>query len=162
MSKRKLKEPLLSSTVVDDPACISDDPSSVYPPAFIDPPSVSVDPTDFDDHVGAKLSGVKTELVGQVRSLFADLAKSLGDQFSEMDQKFSQVMPASSSNVDSSDPLHVSQDVANHSFTAPTPVAVRSEHMPDKASFVSHAGDLETTVGRLAAAGVPLGDSPLT
>ena len=35
-----------------------------------------------------------------------------------------------------SDLIPASQDVANHSFTAPTPVAVRSEHAHDKAPFV--------------------------
>ena len=83
MSKRKLKDPLLSATVVDDPASISDDPSSASPPAFIDSPSVSVDPTDFDGHVDMELSGVKTELVGQVRSLFANFAESLEDKFQQ-------------------------------------------------------------------------------
>ena len=72
MSKRKPKDPLLSATVVDDLASISDDPFSADPLAFIDPLSVSVDPTDFDERVDVKLSGGKTELVGQVRSLFAD------------------------------------------------------------------------------------------
>ena len=112
---------------------------------------VSVDTTDFDECMDAKLSGVKTELVGQVRSLFADFAKSLEGKFSKIDQKFSQVMPAASSNVDSSDrvasdPIHVSQDVAKYSFTAPTRVAVWSEHTPNEAASVSHAGDLETTL----------------
>ena len=46
-----------------------------------------------------------------------------------------------------SDRIPSSQDVANHSFTAPTPVAVHSEHAPDKASFVSYAGDPGTTLG---------------
>ena len=45
-------------------------------------------------------------------------------------------------------PIHSSQDVANHSFPAPAPVAVLSEHMPDKVSFVSYTDDLETTLGR--------------
>ena len=48
----------------------------------------------------------------------------------------------STSIVDCSDRIdrdssHVSQDVANRSFLAPAPVAVHSEHTPDKASFVS-------------------------
>ena len=61
-----------------------------------------------------------------------------------------------------SDPVHASQNVAKHSFAVPILVAECSEHTPDKASFMSYAGDLETTSGRPAAAGVPLGDSPLT
>ena len=76
-------------------------------------------------------------------------------------------MPAFSSIIDksdciNSDPVHVSQDVANHSFAAPSPVTMHSEHTPDKASFVSHAGDLETTLRRPAVAGAPSDDSSLT
>ena len=75
-------------------------------------------------------------------------------------------MPASSiidkSNGIDNDPVHVSQDVANHSFASSSNVAVHSEHAPDKASFVSHACDLETTLQRPAAAGVSLANSSLT
>ena len=46
-----------------------------------------------------------------------------------------------------SDLSPASQDVANHSFTVPAPVSVCSEHAPDKALFVSHAGILGTTLG---------------
>ena len=55
------------------------------------------------------------------------------------------------------DLIPASQGVANHSFTAPTPVAVHSEHAPDKAPFVSYAGDLGTTLGGLVTAGCTFG-----
>ena len=55
-----------------------------------------------------------------------------------------------------SDLSHVSQDVANRSFTAPAPVAVHSEHTSDKAPFLSHAGDLGTTLGGTVTAGCTL------
>ena len=47
-------------------------------------------------------------------------------------------------------------------FQLPSPVAIRYEHTPDKISYVSQTGDLETTLGRVAAAGVPSGDISLT
>ena len=56
-----------------------------------------------------------------------------------------------------SDLIPASQDVANYSFTAPTSVAVHSEHVPDKAPFVSYAGDLGTTLGGLVTAGCTFG-----
>ena len=76
-------------------------------------------------------------------------------------------MPVNSSNVDIHDPvasdsIHASQDVTNQSFTALASVVVRSKDTPDKAPFVSYTGDLGTTLGGLAAAGVPSGDSSFT
>ena len=47
-------------------------------------------------------------------------------------------------------------------FFPASKVAVRSEHAPDKAPFVSFTGDLGTTLGGPAAAGAPAGDSSLT
>ena len=57
----------------------------------------------------------------------------------------------------SSDLIPACQDVANHSFTAPAPVAVHSERMPDKALSVSYAGDLGTALGGLVTAGCTFG-----
>ena len=57
----------------------------------------------------------------------------------------------------SSDLIPASQDVANHSFTTPAPVAVCFEHAPDKAPFVSYAGDLGTTLGGPLTAGCTFG-----
>ena len=102
MAKRKLKDPVSSNSVSDDPAIISNAPSLVDPSVSVDAPPVSIDPPAFDERVDAKLSDVKTELVGQFRSLFSDFAKSVEVKFSIIDQKFSQVMPATS-NVDRSD-----------------------------------------------------------
>ena len=56
-----------------------------------------------------------------------------------------------------SDVIPASQDVVKHSFTVPASVALRSEHAPDKAPFVSHAGDLGTTLGGLVTVGCTFG-----
>ena len=64
--------------------------------------------------VDAKLSAVKSELVGQARSHFDSFAKSLEERFSKMDDHFSQVIPASSSEVASDRNIsrnYVGQDV---------------------------------------------------
>ena len=68
---------------------------------------------------------------------FNNFAKQLEVKFSSINDKISQVIP-STPNVDSvdlviCDPSIVSQSVATHSFSAPTPVAVRSEHTPLRA-----------------------------
>ena len=55
------------------------------------------------------------------------------------------------------DLIPASQDVGKHFFTAPASVVVRSEHAPDKAPFVSYAGDLGTTLGGLVTAGCTFG-----
>ena len=125
LSKRKLKDPLLSATVVDDSTIIADAPSPADQPAFHDPSLVSSGPPELDDSVDAKLTGVKSVLVGQVCFLFEDFAKSLEERFSRINQKFSQFIPGSSYNVDinnrvaiGSDSIHVSQDVTNHFFSS--------------------------------------------
>ena len=56
-----------------------------------------------------------------------------------------------------SDLILARQDVANHSFTAPAPVAVHTEHAPDKAPFMLYAGDLGTTLGGPVTVGCTFG-----
>ena len=165
LSKRKLKDHLLSATVVDDSAVIADAPSPAEQLAFHDLPSVSSDPPNPDDSVDAKLSGVKLKLIGQVCSLFDDFAKSLEERFPRIGKKFRQFMPGSSSSVAIDNRVasdYINQDVANCSFPATAPVAMESEHTPDKAPFVSYTGHLEITLGGLAALGALAGDSTLT
>ena len=66
--------------------------------------------------------------------MFASFAKSLEGRFSSIDECFSQVVSSASSKViDYRDNVSC-QDVNNRSFAAPSPVAMRSEHPPDRAS----------------------------
>ena len=78
LCKCKLKDLLLSGTVGVDSAVIADAPSLAEQPAFHDPLSVSSDTAELDDIVDAKLSGIKSELVGQVCSLLDYFRKFLG------------------------------------------------------------------------------------
>ena len=53
------------------------------------------------------------------------------------------------------------QDVLNHSLTAPSPVAMRTEHPPDRAPSASYTDNLGTTLVEQAAASVSLGATSL-
>ena len=79
--------------------------------------------------------------------MFANFAKSLEGRFSSIDERFSQVLSGSSSKVHDSRDNVSRQDLLNRSFTAPSPVAMRSEHSPDRALSASSTGDLGTTLG---------------
>ena len=68
---------------------------------------------------------------------------------------------SSSSSKLNIDRINVSQVVNNRSLPAPSLVAVRTEHPPDKAPFASYSDDLGITLGGPAAASAPLGDSSL-
>ena len=92
-----------------------------------------------------------------MQSTFASFAKSLEGRFSSIDKRFSQVMSSSSFKViDSRDNVSC-QGVFSHSFAAPSPVAVRSEHPPDRAPSASYSDKLGTTLGGPAAASASLG-----
>ena len=90
LSKCRLKDPLLSSTVANDSMPVAEDLSPAKPalqdtsPASLDPPVTDADVSD--------LSGVRSEIFTQVQSLFASFAKSLEGRFSAIDERFSQVM----------------------------------------------------------------------
>ena len=117
----------------------------------------SLDPPGTDADVSENMSGVRSEIATQVQSLFASFAKSLEGRFTAIDEKFSRVMSSSSSKVPD-DRINVSQDVIEHSLAAPSPVAICTEHPPDKAPFVSYTDDLGTTLGGPAAASAPFSD----
>ena len=93
--------------------------------------------------------------------MFANFAKSLEGRFSSIDECFSQVLSGSSSKVHDSRDNVIHQDLLNRSFTAPSPVAMRSEHSPDRALSASYTGDLGTTLGGPATASALLGDTSL-
>ena len=75
-------------------------------------------------------------------------AESLEAKFSSIDYHFSHVI-SSSASPDSHSRVDVScQDaISNRSVAAPTPVAVHSEHPPDRSPFASYSDDLGTTLG---------------
>ena len=125
-----------------------------------DTPPVSLGPLVPDDDVDNNLPGVRSEIVTQVQSFLASFAKSLGGRFSKIDERFSQVMPSSSSEV-TNERIDVNQDVINRSLAAPSPVAVRTEHPPDKAPFALYSDGLGLIVGGPATASAPLGDPSL-
>ena len=104
------------------------------------------------------MSGVRSEIVTQVQSLFASFGKSLDGRFSTIDERFSQVM---SNTKVTDDSINVSKNVINRSFAAPSPVAVHTEHPLDKAPSVPYTDDLGITLGGPAAANAPLGDPSL-
>ena len=70
------------------------------------------------------------DIVGLINPMIATFAKSLEARFSQVDCRFSQGNHSSSSLTQSS---NVScQDVDNHSLSVPPPVAVCSEHPPNR------------------------------
>ena len=93
-------------------------------------------------------------------NLFLTTLQSLEARFTSIDRKFSQVISSSASDVTFTRD-NVSQDVLNHSVSAPTSVAVRSENAPDRAPSASYTGNLGTTQGGPAAASSPTGGSSL-
>ena len=154
-SKRKLKEKVSTPAVAVDAVdvAVSDQPASPIPQ------SVSSDPPVPDDDA-TQLSGVRREILSQVKSLFDSFAQSLEARFSSIDYRFSQDIPSATSNVNNVS-TDVSQDVINPSLSALSVVAGRSEPMPDRAPSVSYTGDLGTNLGGPAAADVPSGGSSL-
>ena len=82
--------------------------------------------------------------------MFASFAESLEARFSSIDRGFSWVIPTSASVTHSSD-VSCQEVNFNHSLSAPSPVAVRTEHLPDRGPSTSYSDDLGTTLGGLAA-----------
>ena len=113
-SKQSKKEPVSAPVVVANVATdvvASEPPSSPVPPSN---PSVSSVPADDS----LQMSGVRGEILSQVKSLFDSFAQSLEARFTSIDNRFSQVMSDSASKVGnvvtvSSD---VSQDVLTVSY----------------------------------------------
>ena len=80
--------------------------------------------------------------------------QSLEARFSSVDQHFSQVISSSAStDIHSRVDVSCQDAITNRSLTTPTPVAVRSEHPPDRAPSASYSDDLGTTLGGPAAEG---------
>ena len=119
LAKCKHKVPLSPSVVVHEPQVFAEDP----PPAEPALPSVSPVIVTSASNSLSDVQSVDSDIVNQVKSMFASFAESLEVRFSSIDQKFSQVIPSSASTVtQSSDVSH--QDVpSNRSFSAPSPVA---------------------------------------
>ena len=98
LSKLKLKDPLLSFAVADDSAVVAEDPSPAEPALQVAPPT-SLDIPVIDTDVSEYLSGISSDIVTQVQSVFANFAKSLERRFSTIAERFSQVLSSSSSKV---------------------------------------------------------------
>ena len=141
-AKCKHKVPLPLSMVVYEPEVFAGD----LPPA--EPASPSVSPVTVTT-ASVILQSVDTAVVDQFKSMIASFAKSLEARFSSFDCRFSQVMTSSASVTQPSD---VScQDVnSNHSLSAPSPVAMRTEHPPDRGPSALYSDNLGTTLGGLA------------
>ena len=90
-------------------------------------------------------------------SLFDSFAQLFEVRFSNIDNRFSQVLSGTSSVAIQDE--HVSQDVLTPSFTAPTVVAGCAEPTPDRASSARCRVILGTTLGGPAATVSPTGDS---
>ena len=150
----------MSDAVVNDPVIVSDALSSVDPPVLLILRQLILISPILTKELMQNCLKLRMSYL-QFHSLFSDFAKHLEVRFSNIDQKFSQVMPATS-NVDSSGQVVVIQDAANLSFSAPSPVAVHTEHTSDKDSYVLQTGVLEIPLGMAAAAGAPSGDISLT
>ena len=76
--------------------------------------------------------------------MFARFAESLEARFSSLDQHFSQVISSSASkDSDASVDVNCQNAITNPSFLAPFPVAVRSEHPPDRTPSASYSDTWE-------------------
>ena len=137
MAKRKLKAPVPPSVVVHEPEALAGN----VPPAELASPSVS-------PIVTTASNVMQSDLVGHLKSMIAKFAESLEAIFSQIDRRFSQVNPSSASLTQAS---NVScQGVDNHSLSAPSPVAMRSKHTPNRGPSVSYSDDLGSSLGGLA------------
>ena len=136
LARRKHKAPAPPSMVVHEPKALGGD----APPAEPAAPSVSPIVTIVSD-------AVKSAVVGQVKLMFA-FQESLETKFNQIDNRFSQISSSSASlNQDS----NVScQDAINRSFSAPSPVAMRSEHPPDRGPSAPYSDSLGSSPGGLA------------
>ena len=145
-SKWSKKDPVPAPVVADVAAdvAVSEPPSSPVPPSV-----TSVSPVPVDD--SGQLSGDKGNIMSQVKSLFDSFAQSFEGRFTSIDNRFSQVMSDSASNV--VNVVTVSQDVITMSFSASSIVAGCSDPTPDRAPFAPYTGGLGTTRGGPAAIG---------
>ena len=126
MAKRKHK-------VMTEPQVFDGD----APPAEPATPSVSPVITTASDP--------SPQLGDQVKSMLDSFKDSLGARFASIDHRFSQFSASSASPVSISNVT--CQDAINHSFTAPSPVAVRSEHPPDRGPYALYADGLGSSLG---------------
>ena len=82
--------------------------------------------------------------------MITSFTESLEARFSSIDRRFSQVVTSSASVTQANDDS--CQDVlTNCSLSAPSPVAVRTEHPPDRSPSALYSDDLGTTLGGPAA-----------
>ena len=129
--------------VVQEPVVIVGDLTPARLASLYDLPALVT-----SDSVAENQSGIESSIVSQVKSLFASFAESVEARFSSVDQCFSLVI-SSFASTDSHSRVDVGcQDaITNRSLT--TPVAVRSEHPPDRAPSTSYSDDLGTTLKRV-------------
>ena len=112
--------------VVPNPAIATED----LPPAELAWPALVTSASDSS--VAETLSGAESNIVSQVQLMFANFAKSIEDRFSSIDDLFSQVISSSSFKLgDTRDNVSGQDAMTNHSFSTPSPLAVRTEHPPD-------------------------------
>ena len=134
LAKCKLKAPLPPSMVVHESEALAGDTPLAEPAS----PSVSLVVTTASNVM-------QSDVVGLVKSMIATFAEYLEARFSQIDHKFSQVNPSSASLTQAS---NVScQDVDNCSLSDLSPVAMRSEHQPDRGPSASYSDDLGSSLG---------------
>ena len=142
ISKRRLKTPSQSPVMDVAPAVSAVEPSPAEPVVAIAPAVDLVDPPVSVATVQESPSHSDRDIISHVESLFQSFSKSLEVRFSSIDERFRQVISSSSSNANDNRPVVSSQDVTNPSFTAPSPVAVRDEHLPARAPYAPYSDGL--------------------
>ena len=136
------------TAAIDDPVIVGDPPSVELPLVSLDLPSVT---DEIHSTVDAKFSVFKDEMQQQFRSFFDQFIEQLEVKLSSIRQATSQV--SSASIFENIDQVISSQDVNLDSFSAPSSVAVQSEHNPDRGPAVSQRGDVGVLPGWAAASG---------
>ena len=133
LAKCKRKAPNLASVVMHEPEVLGGD----TPPAKPATPSVS-------PVVTSSSNSSQSAIVDQVKLMFASFLESVEARFTDIDM-FSQISSSSASHVQDS---NVSCQYANNrSFPAPPPVAVRSEHPPDRGPYLPYSDGLGSSLG---------------
>ena len=134
LTKHKHKTPVPPSMVVHEHEALGGDATPAEPaPPFVSPVVTTASDT------------VQSAVVDQVKLMFASFQESLEARFTQIDNRFSQISSSSASlNQDSNDNC---QDAINRSFSAPYPVAVRSEHPPDRGPSAPYSDRLGSSLG---------------
>ena len=78
--------------------------------------------------------------------MITSFAESLGARLSSINRRFSQVLTCCASVTQASD-VSCQDVLTDCSLSAPSPVAVRTEHLPDRGPYTPYSDGLGTTLG---------------